>query len=382
MAVPFTVGASVHELGTFNDRRDEVARVRRAIRERERLLVYGERRMGKTSILLRAADRERAEHDATVLWLDLWSLTSVADMLRAVLGAVPMRWAPLQRFQALLAGADVRPMLTGDPSTGQGGLSLGWSTRELTDDRARSLLRATLQALDEVAREHAHPITLVIDEFQEIESITAQGGGFLRSIVQETGRLGYVLAGSMLSLVDTLTAPRGPFYSIERLDVGPIAADLLAPWVEERMRDHGLDVPAGLGRTILERAGPSTEARIKLARETFLLGQDGGNADEDTVVRAFGSLVASMTSAYEAIWAKTPQTQRRALQILANSEPQPTSSHTLDAYGLGSSAAFVRATDALRTQGLVMIHEPTSIGDPFFAAWIRERTSPPVAPAS
>lgn len=379
MAVPFTVGASVHELGTFTDRADEVARVRRAIRERERLLVYGERRMGKTSILARAAHREEAEHDATVLWLDLWSLTSVADMLRAVLAAVPVRWAPLQRLQLLLASADVRPQLAGDSTTGQSTLSLGWSVRDLTDDRARVLFRSTLLALDEVARGHPSPVSVVIDEFQQIESLTPQGGAYLRSIAQETPALGYVLAGSMLSLIDSLTAPRGPFYSIPRLDVGPIDSDLMAPWIEERMRDHGLGVPAGLGHVILTCAGSSTEARIKLARETFLLAQEGGKADEPTVRRAFASLVASMGSAYEAIWAKTPQTQRRALQMLANAEARPTSSSTLDAYGLASSAAFVRALDALRAQGLVTIHEPVALGDPFFAAWIRERTFPPVA---
>ena len=35
---------TVHELGEFSDRATEVARVRRAIRDRERLRVYGERR--------------------------------------------------------------------------------------------------------------------------------------------------------------------------------------------------------------------------------------------------------------------------------------------------------------------------------------------------
>ncbi|MDP2954872.1 MAG: ATP-binding protein [Longimicrobiales bacterium] len=379
MAIPFRVGETVHELGEFNDRSTEVARVRRAIRDRERLLVYGERRMGKTSILRRAAERERDERGATVLWLDLWSLTTVGDVLRAVLRAVPVAWTPREQLLTLLAGADVRPTLTPGNVPGEGGIALGWSTRDLTDSRARDLLGATLRALDAVAAQHPAPIAIVVDEFQQIDSITPEGGAFLRSISQDTGHLGYVLAGSMLSLIDNLTAPKGPFYNTPRLDVGPIEPTLIEPWIEEQMRSHGVDAVPGLGEAVVALAGPSTEARIKLARETFVLGMAAHSADAATVTRAFQVLVDSMTSAYEATWVGLAEGQRRTLQILANGEAHPTAAETLDRYGVKSSSTVVRATQAMRDQALLTAKDPTLIGDPFFAAWIRTRTAPPPA---
>jgi hypothetical protein len=258
--------------------------------------------MGKSSIVRRAADRERDERGAAILWLDLWSLTTAADVLRAVLRAVPVTWAPRERLLTLLAGADVRPVLTTGSVPGEAGIGLGWSARELTDGRARELLGATFRALDGVAAGHPGPVAVVVDEFQQIESLTRGGGPFLRSVIQDTGHLGWVLAGSMLSLIDDLTAPGGPFYNTPRLDVGPIEPDLMVPWIAEQMRAQGVAPAAGLGEQILEMAGASTEARIRLARETFVLGMAGGTADAATVSRAFQGLLESLASGYEATW--------------------------------------------------------------------------------
>jgi len=379
MSIPFPVGETVHSLGDFNDRATEVARVRRAIRRGERLLVYGERRIGKSSILRRAVERERAENAATVLWLDLWSLTTIVDLLRAVLRAVPVSWAPKQRLGALLASADVRPQLLPGTVPGEGVLALGWSPRELTDTRARELLMATFKALDAVAAEYHAPIAVVLDEFQEIEKITDKGGPFMRTILQETGHVGYVLAGSMLSLLDGLTAPKGPFFSIPRLDVGPIEPALMEPWIEEQMRSHGVRPVAGVGLHIINLAGPSTEARIKLARETFVLGLSGHGVHESTVKRAFNVLVDSMTSGFESTWAGLAEGQRRTLQILANCEPHPTASDTLAHYGVKGSSTVVRAIKALRDRTLFAAQDPTRIADPYFAAWVRSRTTPPLS---
>ena len=380
MAIPFRVGETVHELGQFNDRSTEVARVRRAIRERERLLVYGERRMGKSSIVRRASDRERDERGAAILWLDLWSLTTVADVLRAVLRAVPVSWAPRERLLALLAGADVRPVLTTGNVPGEAGIGLGWSARELSDGRARELLGATLRALDGVAAGHPSPVAVAVDEFQQIESLTRGGGPFLRSVIQETSHLGWVLAGSMLSLIDDLTAPAGPFYNTPRLDVGPIEPDLMVPWIAEQMRANGVESTPGVGERVLEMAGPSTEARIRLARETFVLGMASGTADAATVSKAFQGLLESLASGYEATWIGLAEGQRRTLQILANGEPHPTGSDTLARYGVKTSSAVVRGVEALRQRGLLSIRDPARIADPFFEAWVRTRTAAPGTP--
>lgn len=377
MSIPFRVGETVHELGEFNDRATEVARVRRALRDRERLLVYGERRIGKSSVIRRAVEREQEERSATVIWLDLWSLTSMGDVLRAVLKAVPGRWSLRERFLTLLAGADVRPIVTAGALPGETGLGLGWSLRDLSEERARELLRATLLALDRLAPQADGPLAVVVDEFQQIESLSEGGGAFLRSVTQETGNLGYVLAGSLLSLVDSLTAPRGPFYSIPRLDIGPIEPDLMAPWIEEQIRGRGMEVEEGVGHHVLRLAGPSTEARVKLAREVFVLGMSGSRVTPDLVEEGFRTIVGSMTSAYQAAWVRLAEGHRRTLQILANEELHPTAANTLERYGVGTSSTVVRAMNALRADGVLSESSPARIMDTFFRHWVLTETLPP-----
>ena len=376
VSVPFRVGETVHGEGYFMDRADEVARVRRAIRDRERLLVYGERRLGKSSVIRRAAWREREETGALVIWADLWSLIAVADVLRAILASIPWSWAPRERLFTLLARADVRPTLVADPATNRIGVQLGWRNQELDDARARDLLAATLSSLDRVAAEHEAPISIVLDEFQEIDRIADEGGGYLRSIVQQTGRLGYVLAGSTLSLVDNLVSPTGPFYNIPRLDLGPIDGGEMARWIEDRMRTHGVRPAPGVGEEIVTLAGSSTEARVTLARETFVggLGRQAANIGE--VTEAFSQIVDSRASGFEVTWADLSDMQRRMLQVLAHAEERPYARATLVRYGVTASGTAVKAVHALRGKALLLATDPPAIADPFFAGWIRRRTDP------
>lgn len=183
----------------------------------------------------------------------------------------------------------------------------------------------------------------------------------------------------MLSLVDRLVAPKGAFYNTPRLDVGPIGRHHMEPWIEERMAAHGVAPEPGLGRLILDLTGPSTEARIRLAREAFVLGMAGGRIDSAGVERAFEQVVAAHASGYETLWSGLAEGQRRTLQILANHEAQPTARDTLDRYGVNSSSTVVKAVKVLRGRALLMALDPPRIADPFFSAWISQRTVPPGA---
>lgn len=377
MAVPFTVGSTVHELGEFNDRAAEVDRVRRAMRLGERLLIYGERRIGKSSIIERAAARVRVEQGAVVVHLDLWSLSTPADVLRGLLGAIPYHWATRVRLIEGLASVGFSTGMTTNPATGEPGISLGLDGRAMKETHARALIEETLKALDEIAARGTTPIVIVMDEFQQIGNIMASGAAWLRSQIQHAGHLSFVMAGSMLTLIDGLTSPKGPFYSVPRLEVGPIDMEIMAPWIEEQMRTNGLDAPVGLGQRIIERAGPSTEARVKLAREVFFLGSGGRDLNEVVVDEAVTQIVGSMTSAYEAIWGRLAEGQRRTLQMVANGEKQFTSASVLNAYGVTTSSTVIRSLEALRNQALLSAHDPVRIADPYFAEWIRSHTAPP-----
>jgi hypothetical protein len=109
------------------DREAEVARVVEAMRGRGRLVLYGERRMGKSSVIARAAERVRGD-GGVVLTADAWTLAGLDELNRALMAAVPGNWRgivqetphlayvwdalPVTKRQVLRAVADGEQKLT------------------------------------------------------------------------------------------------------------------------------------------------------------------------------------------------------------------------------------------------------------------------------
>src|SRR5258705_3233990 len=84
---PFIIGQHAEGPG-FADRIDEVARFAAALQDpTSRLVVYGDRRLGKSSALLAAADRVRAE-GVPVAYVDLGKVSSPVAAAQRVLAAV------------------------------------------------------------------------------------------------------------------------------------------------------------------------------------------------------------------------------------------------------------------------------------------------------
>lgn len=371
--LPFRTGDIVFD-EYFTDRAVEVDRIRRAMRNRERLLVYGERRQGKSSAI-RQASLPLIESGAVVAWVDLWTAESVTEVVQRIVAGVPFSWSLKDRFQLFLAGLGLEPRVVLD-AAGKPGFGLGIRSRELGSARERELLGGLLRGLDDLAADHPSPVVVVLDEVQQIESLTEGGGGLLRGVMQETPALAYVLAGSVLGLLDRLLSARGPLHAIERLDLGPIPPTELAPWMEDRMRTHGGEPEPGVGSAIIERAGPRTEPIVRLAQRAFLRGGQGARVGRDEVAAAFDDLVADGTVAFETMWASLPTSQKAVLRAVASGVTELHGHEARFAYDMPASSSITKATGVLRGDGHLSHGDPAHIADPFFGAWILRHAMP------
>jgi hypothetical protein len=371
--LPFRTGDIVFD-EYFTDRAREVERIRTAMRFRERLLVYGERRQGKSSAI-RQASLPLEREGAVVAWVDLWTAESLVEVVRRIVSGVPFGWSLKDRFQLFLAGLGVEPRVTLD-AAGRPGFGLGVRSLGLDGPAERELLLGLLHGLSEIAEEHDATVVVVLDEVQEIESITPGGGGLLRGIMQDTPGLAYVLAGSALSLLDRLVAARGPLHAIARLDVGPIPAEELVPWIEDRMRTHGVEPAAGTGPAILARAGPRTEPVIRLAQATFLRGLSDGRAGEREVAAGFRGLVADGTVAFETIWATLSSSRKAVLRAVAAGVDELHAQRVRLDHELPASSSLSKAVGVLRREGHLTHADPPRIADPYFRAWILTHAMP------
>lgn len=369
MGQPFSTQSIVLD-EFFTDREREVSRVLEAMRTRGRLVLYGERRMGKSSVIARAADRIRSE-GGVVLAADAWTIDSLDDLNRAVMQGVPGEWLVGDRLSQLLRALRSMVNVSADES---GRPVLQFSGTAPQDANADARLSRILHGLDEIAGEHEAPVVVVIDEFQRLEDVQAGSGGLLRGIVQETSNLSYVFAGSIVGLVMDLLGPKGPFHAIDRLEVAGIDRDHLVQWLGHRLETHGAEVSDGGAATIFELAGPVTEYVMRLAKVVYRRGRDHGMVTPAVVHAAFDEVVDDYTGSFELIWDGLSSAKRQVLRAVADGEQKLNSREVLGRYDIGSSSTSTYAINELRRDGLLAPGKPHRVSDPFLAAWVRQRS--------
>jgi hypothetical protein len=364
---PFRTGEIVSD-EHFTDRATEVETVRRAMLSSGRLLLVGERRQGKSSILKQAGLYARAR-GAVVIPVDLWTAMRLEEVLRRIVAAVPWDWAWRERLQTfwtrLGLGLGVRADHAGNPA-----FTLTASAGELEGDRARELFLQLIGRLDIVAGEAGHAVVLVLDEFQRIEEMETGAAALLRSAIQESHHLAFVCAGSTVSLVDRLVGPDGALHGIfDLLAVGPIDADLLAVWIEDRLDARSVRCGPGTGAAVVAWAGPRTEDVLRLAREVYERGLGPGRVTPDDVPAAVRRIVLDHRATYERVWVDLADSQRNVLRAIASGETRLTARATMRRFGLPTPAGVLKAIERLRARHL-LTGVGESIADPFLRAWV------------
>ena len=373
-APPFRIGEQVTG-SHFTDRQPEVRRVVEAMAAPTRLLLYGERRQGKSSIM-RQAERRASRSGVLVAWNDIATATGLEEVSQRLLASLPFEWRWREELQLRLVRAQLRVEAKVD-ALGRPALALVPALRPLSDVEARTQLESIVLTLDRIAEEKAQQIAIVLDEFQAIERLAPRGGWVLRDLMQTTHHLSWICAGSELSLIEDLIGEDGPFYRFfESIAVGPIDGAHLASWIEARLAGAGLEVAPGTGADIIRSAGPRTQDCLQLARAVFAEAGAHGKVGPGEVVAALRRSVLADGDRFQTLWENVADSHRRVLRALAAGESQLTATSVRDRYGLPTSAAVTKAIRVLRERRYLRSREPHAIDDPFFREWILLRAMP------
>lgn len=356
----------------FTDREREVGRVLDVMRTAGRLVVYGERRMGKSSLIMRAAERLQG-NGGVALSADAWGTETLDQINNALYRALPRDWLVGDRLASLLRSLRSLAALSVDDE-GRPTLQLSGTGRD--QDEARERLQRLLKGIDRIAASVDTPVVVVIDEFQRFEDLEDASVGLLRSLVQHTPNVAYIFSGSIVGLVSRLLSPSGPFHAIERLEVGAMDPEHLVPWIEDKMEVDHVEVEAGTGSRIWEMAGPVTEYVLRLAKVVYRRARQAGRAavaGPDLVEAAFQEVMADFSGSFELIWAHLSPSKKKVLRAVADGEQHLNARDVIQRYGLGASSVASYAINELRDGALLAPSKPYRISDPFLAGWIRDK---------
>ena len=368
----------------FTNRYDEIERFSRALTEPgSKLLVYGPRRMGKTSAILQAVQRVNHEGGAAFL-ADLSTASNAIDMGNRIMAAasrrIGKRWKNF--VTDMVSRMKVSVSLKHDPSTGLLTPSIDLNLRNGDENTQRGTMTHVLDALNQTAKQRRLTLGVALDEFQEINKFGGETAEWdLRNTIQYHTHIGYVLAGSREHMIHRMIVSKGALYKmVDKLPFGPIDPIHLSSWIDDRINKAGVRTE-GSGTIIVQTAGPRTRDIVQLARKSYDLAAAYGQMTSDIIKQAFDEIVSEESDLLYSSWHALTAMQQNVLRAVAVNKKGLTTRETLTRFSLGQSGTVTNTVKTLIKAGHLVREDAYTrkrtespagyeFDNPFFKAWV------------
>lgn len=336
---PFVYGRVLSPEDAACARPDYEATILATVRDRGRLALVGDRRLGKSTLI----ERTLAMHDEPSLRVDFHGVYSFDDLVHRFAEALDT----YVRARSPLAKR-VTPWLR---EVGLGlesirvsfrGVEASFSTRPPTDHLVR-----LLGYVAEVAKRQ--PFALFIDELQDVrERLPAREGeaalGILRAEIQRL-RIPCFFAGSArLSFVGLFTSERSPFFESARLlEIKPIPDAQFRAFLVQQFRSRDVTLPEATAALLLTVGGDSPNDVQHLAHETFNAAS-GARVEPEAIGAALAKILADITPLAEQRLESLTVRQQRVLFTVALFEHLGAGTREFHSLaGVDSQSAIVKA---------------------------------------
>ncbi len=334
--------------------------------------VLSPRRYGKTSLIL-AAQREFVARGGRAAYADLILCTNEGEVATTVLSAVvhgilrgPRKTG--RSLEGILKRLRFTPTVSmgpdGSVTLGLDQAAAGRAWRQILDD-----------AVDLLAEEAAHgPVTLALDEFQQVAEIGPKGiGGTFKAVADRLNHTAVVFSGSHLSVMQKLTKDRGaPLHGmgeILNLDVVPLRE--MEAYLRRRVRSGGKTMTAADARSLYELAGTIPNDVQWLAYAAFEAA--GGDVVGLAEIEAgMAAIVSRQASGFAERFESLAPSQQRILKRLAASPTRHIFARDfLEAVDLANANAVTKAIAVLDRAELIRVRAGVhEVASPFLRHWL------------
>ena len=378
---PFTFGALALDRA-FTNRDAEIRELVSDMENGQDVLVYAPRRYGKSSLVLRAAQRAMRK-GILVGYCDLMRTPTKERFAAALAKTIysdleTAAGQAIERAMRLFRGLRITPTMEVDPVDGSLRFVFHPGRRRADlDDTIEALLALPAQ----IAAERKRRTVLVFDEFQEIITLDRHFPNLMRAVFQEQPEVGHVYLGSKRHVLERIFEDENePFWrSAKRLEIGLIAPAAFARYLRQRFEDTEKGIDDDAVNRLLEATAGHPYGTQELAYFLWELVPTGHFARLADVETALAQVLRSEHNHFAKLWDDAPRAQRLLMLALAD---EPTRSLYAADYSerhdLPAKPALQRAIGALVTKEITARDEAGAyrIVEPFLADWLRRGLSP------
>ena len=363
---PFKYGRVVFDKD-FCPRPRLLEELRACISSAQNVLLEGERRSGKTSLIFEAI---REMDKFRLLYIDILEIKTVDDLCRRIIKSIismELKSGMVEKvFNSL---AHLKPVMTIDPLTGTPGVSLDASI-ELKPDSIEGLMDLIYSQY-----KRKKPV-VVFDEFQDILNIKEAPAvlAMLRSKIQFHTAIPYIFAGSVRNRMnDIFNNPDSPFFkSAITIDVGPLDRVIFSEFLRGKFLQGKRTVLQGLIGRVFEIAQGITGDVQQLCGAVWEVSSYGDTIDEGIIPEALELIYSRELRGYESALSQVTSQQLRCLVGLAKLGGQsPLSSEFIKMTGVNLPASIKKSLSRLIDLRIIYRYQKEyKFINPFFKSWL------------
>lgn len=299
----------------------EKRELEKAVTEKKKIIVYGRRNSGKTSVVKSFTIPYfcRKHVKSFVLFADLMEAKDISSLSERLHRAFEVAFSEAFPAKFLMKKAidllgTLRPQLTFDELSGKPVITI----------EARSSKKIlSIEDIFKIIQEKIVPqfdVLIALDEFQDI-AFVPEAQGILRNCFQQLGRVPMILMGSKQHMLSDLFAkPRAPLARFgEDLAFGLIPYNEFHEYMSNRFKSHKIRISLEASKELQDLLFRDAEA-INIVCQSFISTGFQGAIQNENLRSQIAHVISVRSSRFETYLAQFSEKEQRVLGALAQSQ--------------------------------------------------------------
>lgn len=340
------------------------------IESSQRIVLLGERRVGKTSTVYEAV---RLSKGTSLLYIDLLGIKSIDALCRRVLRAIVLFEKKTWWFEKILKKLSyLRPSISVDPLTSMPTVSFDAAI----EIKANSIPEV-LNVIEGIGAKN-RPV-VVLDEFQDILNLedAYEALALLRSKIQFQSAIPYIFAGSIRHKMDQIfTGHDSPFFkSAIPINVEPLPYRDFSGFLKKKFATGGRKIEKDFLQTVFTISNDIPGDIQQLCEALWEVSSTGEHIDSGKLRDALELIFSREQKAYENYVSQLTDIQLKCLIAIAREGGKSVYSVSfMKSAGFTNPSTVKRAITRLSNLNILFAGtNEYRFTNPFFRAWLLQR---------
>ena len=366
---PFKYGQVVSAVD-FCKRPTLVKQLKSFIQSGQNVLLQGERRLGKTSLIFETSRRDKKR---PFIYIDLLEVKSLEGMCKRIAKAIACSEGKAGFMEkALRFFSSLKPSFSIDPVSGSPSLSF--------DSSVRLKPESLEELLDLIAKEYTGKgLTLAFDEFQDILQIDYADEilAILRGRIQFHSGITYIFSGSVRNtMYEIFHSSDSPlFKSVALLEISTLKRDNFAIFLRNKFAEGNRVVSDELLECVFRMVSDIPGDVQQFCSAIWETTHSGDVIGIDIIPDALEVIHARESKSYDLILRQLTNLQTRTLSGLAKyGGKAPTSSAFLRFTGIAQPSSISRSLKKLISIRVIYYYgDEFRFVNPFLNLWLMDK---------